>query len=210
MTTPPKLTRREREREQHKREVLDAAEEIFATRGFDDATIEDIAKKADFAVGSIYNFFNGKNDLVHNVLLRLIRMRVDEIEKHVLTKSGDPVAALRTLTDQWVANYIKHGAFLRVAITARMSEGKTDFKGAGDAELRDLMKTYSDLVSRVLEAGAKAGVFHKISSEHLFAIYEGTCRSFVLIWKNRNDNRPKEALADELFATVKIALTGKA
>jgi len=209
MTTKSKLTRREREREQHKQEILDAAEEIFATRGFAEATIDDIAKKADFAVGSIYNFFNGKNDLIHNVLLRLIRLRVAEIEKSVLPKIGDPVAALRALTDQWVTHHIRHGAFLRVALIARMSEGKLDFQGEADSELRDLMKIYAELISRILEAGAEKGVFHNIKPAHAFAIFEGICRSFVMMWKHDGDTRPKDALAEELFAAAKIALAGK-
>jgi len=209
MTAKTTLTRREREREQHKREILDAAEEIFATRGFAEATIEDIAKKADFAVGSIYNFFNGKNDLIHNVLLRLIRLRIAEIEKTVVPKINDPILALRMLTDQWVAHYMRHGAFLRIAMIARMSEGKLDFQGEGDLELRDLMKSYTELISRIFEAGMGAGVVHKIKPEHAYAIFEGICRTFVMMWKFKNDTRPKEALADELFAAAKIALTGK-
>ena len=209
MNATKTLTRREREREQHKQEILNAAEEIFATRGFGDATIEEIAKKADFAVGSIYNFFNGKNDLIHNVLLWLTRVRVAEIEERVLPQSSDPIAALRSIVDQWVDNYIRHGAFMRVAFIARMTENKLDLDGDEDAELRGLVKTYTDLVSRILEAGSNSGVFHKLKPEHAFAILEGICRSFVFMWKRDNDKRPEKELADELFAAAKIALTGK-
>ena len=205
-TTP---TRRERERESHRQEILDAAEEIFAEKGFGDATLEDIAKKADFAVGTIYNFFNGKNDLVNNVLVRLVKTRVAEIEKNILPKIAEPLTALRMLTDMWVEHHIRHGAFIRVAIIARMIEGKTDWNNAEDAELRDLHEIYSEMNTRVFEAGIKAGVFHKMKAEHAFTIFEGICRAFGFHWKQFNDKRPKEALADELFAVTKIALSGK-
>jgi Transcriptional regulator len=205
--TPP--TRREREREQHRQEILDAAEEIFAARGIEAATIEDIAKKADFAVGSIYNFFNGKNDLVCQVLMRLFRIRISEIEERVIPKIADPILALRTLVDLWVSHHIRHGAFLRVAFMARMAEGKFGFEGVEDAELRESTEIYTALNTRLFEAGIKAGVFHKINPRHIFTMVEGICRSFIFEWKRANDHRQKDDLAQELFSVVKIALTGK-
>lgn len=205
-TTP---TRREREREQHRQEILDAAEAIFAARGIEAATIEDIAKKADFAVGSIYNFFSGKNDLVCQVLMRLFRIRISEIEELVMPKISDPILALRTLVDLWVSHHIRHGAFLRVAFMARMAEGKFGFEGVEDTELRESTEVYTCLNMKLFEAGIKAGLFHKIKPRHIFAMVEGILRSFIFEWKRTDDQRPKEELAEELFAVVKIALTGK-
>ena len=208
-TAKPTSTRREREREQHRQEILDAAEEIFAARGLDEATIEEIAKKADFAVGSIYNFFSGKNDLVYQVLMRLFKIRVAEIEEAVIPKIADPIVALRTLVDLWVSHHIRHGAFLRVAFLARMSEGKLGFDGAEDGELREITKIYTDLNTKLFDKGIKTGVFHKISSQHIFIIFEGICRSFIFSWERGNDQRSKSALSNELFSAVKIALTGQ-
>jgi AcrR family transcriptional regulator len=43
--------------------VLDAAERVFATKGFDGATIKDIADEAGIARGTVYALFPGKRDV---------------------------------------------------------------------------------------------------------------------------------------------------
>ena len=62
------MTRREKERLAHRAAILDAAERIFAAKGFPGATIAEIAREAEFAVGSIYNFFPGKRELAEAVM----------------------------------------------------------------------------------------------------------------------------------------------
>ncbi len=47
-----------------RRRILDAAEEVFASRGYHGARIQDIAKKARVADGTIYNYFKNKDDLL--------------------------------------------------------------------------------------------------------------------------------------------------
>jgi AcrR family transcriptional regulator len=51
-------------RRQHTRELLlDAAEEVFAARGFEGASLEDIADTAGYTRGAIYKHFGSKEDL---------------------------------------------------------------------------------------------------------------------------------------------------
>ncbi len=65
MTDPnPKVPRRERERLRHRQEILDAARQIVGDRGIEGVTVEQVAKQADFAVGSIYRHFSSKEDLI--------------------------------------------------------------------------------------------------------------------------------------------------
>jgi TetR/AcrR family transcriptional regulator len=67
------LSRRERERLRHRDEILQAARLIVAKKGIDGLTIEEIARKAEFAVGSIYRYFASKEDLLDVLLVELAR-----------------------------------------------------------------------------------------------------------------------------------------
>ncbi len=53
-----------------KARVLDAAEHVFATKGFDGSTIRDIATKAGEPVGTIHHHGGGKERLFHQVVAR--------------------------------------------------------------------------------------------------------------------------------------------
>jgi AcrR family transcriptional regulator len=63
-------------RETHKREtreaLLSAARRMFATRGFDDTTVRDIAEAAGVAERTFFRYFASKDDLVYSELLDLL------------------------------------------------------------------------------------------------------------------------------------------
>lgn len=203
------MTRREREREQHRQEILDAAEAIFTERGITGVTIEDIAKKAEFAVGSIYNFFSGKDDLIHQVFVRVATIRNAQIEEAVMPLAGCPVEALRALTQTWIGHHRQHGSFLRAAFVFEMAKGWKPGTPMFNPELMALFKRYESLGCAFFKKGVEAGVFHRLPPLHLLMIFEGTCRSFVMNVERTRDGRPAEVLADELFGLVHVALTGR-
>jgi AcrR family transcriptional regulator len=50
--------------EERRQAILDAAKRVFVTKGYDQATISDIAAEANVAAGSIYRYFENKADLI--------------------------------------------------------------------------------------------------------------------------------------------------
>jgi AcrR family transcriptional regulator len=58
-----KKTRKERQRERHRNEIVVAAERLFLSQGYENTTMKEIAKSAEFAKGTLYNYFESKEDL---------------------------------------------------------------------------------------------------------------------------------------------------
>lgn len=56
---PHELTRKERERLTRRHLMLDAACAVFAEKGYADATLDEVAQRAEFGKGTIYNYFEG-------------------------------------------------------------------------------------------------------------------------------------------------------
>ena len=73
------LSRRERERENRKNEILDAALKVFAEKGFYNATMDEIAEKAELGKGTIYYYFSTKEDLYLQLLKREEEKLSDEL-----------------------------------------------------------------------------------------------------------------------------------
>ena len=64
-TTNGKLSRRERERLMRRRDILEAAQAVFAEKGYSHATLDEIAQRAEFGKGTLYNYFEGgKEDIL--------------------------------------------------------------------------------------------------------------------------------------------------
>lgn len=55
-----------------KNKILDAAEELFITQGFDNTSTNDIIKKAGIVRGTLYNHFKSKEDVLDGVIERII------------------------------------------------------------------------------------------------------------------------------------------
>jgi TetR/AcrR family transcriptional regulator len=61
-------TRKEREKLVHRTEILQAALNLFSSKGFHNVSMQDIAMESEFAVGTLYNFFQSKEQLFTELL----------------------------------------------------------------------------------------------------------------------------------------------
>jgi AcrR family transcriptional regulator len=67
-TSPDPDSRQARRAARRKAEILEAAAKVFAEKGFHRTTTKDIAEAADIAEGTIYNYFDSKDDLLINLI----------------------------------------------------------------------------------------------------------------------------------------------
>jgi AcrR family transcriptional regulator len=61
------VNERERNRVLRREQILEAAVKVFARRGFGSATVAEIAEEADVAAGTIYNYFESKEELFMSI-----------------------------------------------------------------------------------------------------------------------------------------------
>lgn len=80
--------RREREAAQRREAILDAAQQIFESVGYINASMAQIAAKAEFGVGTIYQFFPGKQELFSEVVVRGIESYVGGLR--LITAGASP------------------------------------------------------------------------------------------------------------------------
>jgi len=67
----PPHTRRERRVAARRIQILDAAARLFAEKGFHRTTTKDIAEAADVSEGTLYNYFENKEDMLLGIMSRL-------------------------------------------------------------------------------------------------------------------------------------------
>jgi AcrR family transcriptional regulator len=71
----PRITaEHEAEKRQH---ILDAARRVFVAKGFHDASIDDVVAESGVSVGAIYNYYGGKDELIHESILAAINVEAD-------------------------------------------------------------------------------------------------------------------------------------
>ncbi len=62
--------RKEREKAQRRNAIINAAEEVFFDKGFDIATMDDIANKSELSKGTLYLYFKSKEEIHFHIVAR--------------------------------------------------------------------------------------------------------------------------------------------
>jgi len=81
MLSEPISTRKDRRITARKEQILKAAAQLFAEKGYHRTTTRDIAKAADVSEGTLYNYFESKNDLLFGILSTLVASQQIDIQQ---------------------------------------------------------------------------------------------------------------------------------
>ncbi len=65
------MSLRDRKKKQRNKRIFAAGARLFKEKGYADVTISDIAKEADVGVGTIYNYFSSKNDILLSIVVEM-------------------------------------------------------------------------------------------------------------------------------------------
>jgi len=78
--------RKEREKQQRREEIIDAAEKVFFSKGIDQSTMDDVAQAAELSKGTLYLYFKSKSDLYLAINLRGLAILEDLFKKALIDK----------------------------------------------------------------------------------------------------------------------------
>lgn len=175
----PLPRRRDEARALFRNAILDAAEAVFAERGFHGARIQDIAQRARIAVGTVYNHFEQKDD----VLAALLELRSEELMAQLLPSRGDPkpfTSRLRARVARVLTYVDAHRAFFAIANEHGFFAG-TAAPGARAAtrRLRHVEK-FRAVFRAVVEEGIASGDLERLEGDTLVRFFGGTIRAFLL------------------------------
>ncbi len=88
------MSRKEREDWERKKYIMETAEHLFAQNGFAQTSVADIAKAAEFGVGTLYKYFNDKETLFHSLIEYRMDRFFDKAVK-VMESDKEPVVVLK-------------------------------------------------------------------------------------------------------------------
>ncbi|MET0482309.1 MAG: helix-turn-helix domain-containing protein [Aestuariivirgaceae bacterium] len=95
---------RARNKADRRRRILDAATRLFREQGYEATRIEAIAAEADVSVGTIYNYYQNKGD----ILVAIVSMEVDEVLVAGARIIAAPPAHVVRAIDRLLMSYIDH------------------------------------------------------------------------------------------------------
>ncbi len=148
--------RKEREKEQRKKDIINAAERIFFTKGHENATMDDVATEAELSKGTLYLYFKNKEDLY-----LAIHLRGNKILRAMFEKAFDQnktgLEKTKAIGRAYVEFYKTYPDYFNALIYYESRE--IDFKDQDSVATECLMegKTTLELLIKSLEIGMKDG-----------------------------------------------------
>jgi AcrR family transcriptional regulator len=123
--------RREREKEQRRNDIINAAEKLFFAKGYDDVSMNDIANEVELSKATLYLYFNNKEELFLSTVLRGTLILNSTIKNEVQkSKTGiEKVSAFRKAYHNFTQNYPDY-----LRIYKYFQSGRFDIKKIIDEE----------------------------------------------------------------------------
>lgn len=82
-----------------KAEIIKAARKLFLTKEYEKATLQDVMDHLGIAKGTIYHYFDSKEDLLEAVVIDMVDARLDEIETKLKEVKGNALQKIEKLVE---------------------------------------------------------------------------------------------------------------
>lgn len=156
-------------------QIVEAAVEVFATRGYEAATVADVALSAGLATGLVHYHFASKLEILLRVAARLAQEIEGRLEKRLSRAGTDPFARLDAFVDTHLAQGAEASATLAACWTVVAAEAVRQApvrEAYGRVVAREL-ETLEALLRACAEARGASSRGARAGAAALFATIQG-------------------------------------
>ncbi|HMK46964.1 MAG TPA: TetR/AcrR family transcriptional regulator [Methanocella sp.] len=211
VTHRPEKNRKKREKEQRRNTIINAAENIFFAKDYDNVSMDDIAKDAELSKALLYYYFRDKEALFYAVARRsmdilgmLVRKRFssDNSGARNLNALGRAYAEFAT---EHPGHFRAYGYLLSGRFDLRNPTNNEDLK-----EFLDRRHTSVDLTCRMIETGIRDGSIRpSVSPVEVATLLELICDSFPRLTPQQIERLEAGEINKEQFIQDTVGLIGR-
>ena len=166
------LSRKERERLQHRRDILNIALKLFSEHGFHNVSMQQIAECSEFAVGTLYNFFDSKEHLFEELINNTGQQVINEFLQ-ILNSDGNEKEIIQAFIRHQPEFQEKHGNILKLYIS---EIGIKYLKLSKIRDVNNIHEVLDSKLNQIIKQGIQKGFFrvvdHEIAAKTLSSILE--------------------------------------
>ena len=151
--------RKEREKERRKQQILVAAKRVFSNKGFNKATMEDIAHEAELSPGTLYLYFKNKEELYASLSLRILQYLLLRIEHVNAMKQAGPDEKLKALMEAMYDVYEFDPLIIINMFHLQSSDTLKNLSPQLLAEITELTRKAMKSIVQIFKDGVSKGIF---------------------------------------------------
>lgn len=170
----------QRRKDERPGEILNAALDVFAARGFAAAKLDEVAARAGVSKGTLYLYFESKEELFRSVVRGLLLPNVATAERRIAEHKGSAAELLRALVTSFgrIIAESKLGAIPKLVIAEA-----TTFPDLAKFYYEEVIKRGMRAIGGLIARGAEAGEFRPIAPEQFLPLLMGPLLVLV-VWKH--------------------------
>ena len=196
-----RLNRRQAAKVRTRQKVLDAARDLFSERGYDPATIRDIAKGAGMSTGAVFANFQDKAELFEAVLATDLVKLAETMKAAAATEGSVRTRLLSALG----AGY--HGSLEQLPLVQAVIARSWFQPVAAEMRTRAAIKPILSIVTDTVQAGVREGELRQDADVRLLA--EMIYGAFLANYRHAAyDGWTTEQLAERMGKQVDVVLAG--
>jgi AcrR family transcriptional regulator len=152
--------RKEREKLQRRQEIISAAESVFFSQGYENSTMDDVAKKVELSKGTLYLYFNSKEELLLVIVKKAFIKLYELFEEHT-EKENDGLCKIRATGEAFIRFFFEYEDYYNIIKYHHNQPGffKQDCEIC--EEIKKLKLTNHNFMVEILEGGIQDGSIRK-------------------------------------------------
>jgi AcrR family transcriptional regulator len=179
----------------YRRHILEAAEGVFAERGFEAAKLQEISAACGLSMGTIYSIFPSKEDICRALLdergAELLRLARDAAARDVPAKE-----ALDGLIESYVDYFVTHPTFLRMHL--RLGGSWVLAPGAANGGRLRLWEEIHEHHTAIFRRGIAEGTFLDEEPEFLAKLLSAMDQVLLADWASRGMKASRDRLVTRM------------
>ncbi|MEJ2296241.1 MAG: TetR/AcrR family transcriptional regulator [Candidatus Lokiarchaeota archaeon] len=168
-----KMSRKERETQLRRNIIIEAAEKLFLNQGYENTSMDEIAHASEFSKGTLYNYFNSKEDLYLVIAKKAYKILIELTKK--FTQNEEPgmpqIKQIGYAYYEFTKKYPKYATvFHDIAIKIPDIESKQKKEQSQfEKDYLSMSYIYRDIFLSILEKAIKIGALRADKSPFLIA-----------------------------------------
>jgi AcrR family transcriptional regulator len=177
-------------------QIIEAAEKLFAAKGFNGTSVRDIAETADVNLAMISYYFGSKEKLFEAMFAYRSEFFKLQLESMVQNRELGPMEKMHQLIDQYIEKLTNQQCFHRIMVREQMMNNNEFIT----AQIHDLKIRNQALINQLINEGQEKGVFkNDVDIQLLMMTMIGTVSQLVTTQHFYKEVKGLQSLSEEEF-----------
>jgi len=202
-TTMGVAERRAREKELRRETILDAAKDVFSRKGYQGATMEEIAALAEVSPATLYLYFSNKSELYASLNIKMLAFLCRRLEQVAGQKGLEPPEKVRRLAHAMHDVYTFDPLILTNVLHMQASQELTELSPELKEQINSMAAQGLRLMAGIFQQGIEQGHFkphHPVAlADLVWAVFSG-----LVLWEESKRGFAPDK--DYLQTTLELAI----